>query len=89
MQENRKPQLSKESHRFLAGDIAIRALGAIAIWYHTALSGHGIFFIYEEHLWEPRAPVATTLSHGGNRGSNPLGSAIFFNQLGILIHSRN
>jgi len=41
--ENCDLQLSKESHRFLAGDIVIRALGAIAIRYHTPLSGHAIF----------------------------------------------
>ena len=50
-QENCEPHLSKESHRFLAGNIVIRALGAIAIRYHIPFSGHAIFFIFvDTHL---------------------------------------
>ncbi len=35
-----------ESHRFLTHKIVIQALGANAIWYHTACSGHAIFIYF-------------------------------------------
>ena len=45
-QENCEPHVSKESHTFLTNNISFRALKAIAIRYHTPLSGHAIFFIF-------------------------------------------
>jgi hypothetical protein len=42
-QENCEPHVSKESHTFLTNNISFRALKAIAIRYHTPLSGHAIF----------------------------------------------
>ena len=49
-QEKCEPHLSKESHTFFASRIVFRALVAIAIRYHTPLSGHAIFSVYEGHV---------------------------------------
>ncbi len=45
-QENCEPDLSKESHTILTNNISFGALKAIAIRYHTPLSGQVIFFYF-------------------------------------------